>query len=790
MNTHRRWILDRRRLVLSCFLAIARAGAVLAITTTEGAQECVGNTTARLSASPGTIKLGGSTTISWSVTVSSKCPVGTGVRLHGRPVAASGSIDVRPMHTQRYPLELAIITGQGLPVLRDVWVTVELPPVVAIKQSDGEWKGLLVQAVGEPNKTVLLADGVDMDLTDYFEIRVASGVILTGGPNPRPLVGTSAAQPFTTLGPAMMLGADRLTARGGLGAAGGVLAGGGVRAGDSTATATGRDARNLGPRIFVKPRPAWLSADEKSRPLFRIEGGNVRFSGFRLHGPHFGVEGGDENLERAISIDPGSDAASPASIEITNMEVAGWSGVAIEVKDDNEKIAKPADVTIRGNFIHHNQHDDKNGYGVAIDYGAWALVERNVFDFNRHAITSGRRPEIGYDARENLVLKGGGVHCPKGICAAGWHTQEFDVHGSDNCGPRVSNNVWNCGPAGEQFWVVRNAFQYRAGPAFKLRGTPVAGADVMFNVFAHGSLSDAIQQTETGMRPAANKTGVDSFGQYGVCDFDGDGKDDLFLPTEVTWWFSSAGRMHWSHLNTAEDRLADIGLGDFDGDRRCDVFAVHRGNWEISSGGTAPWKSLGPYGVPIDQLRFGDFDGDGITDVFRRTPAGDWFAISPGHYDWRKLGSSSFPLRDLRFGYFNDDRVTDVMAVTGGKWSVSFGGTTPWEVLNPNLSTNLAGLMIADLNANGTDDVARIMPVGTMSVRWEVSWEGRSGWKQLKIAAWPSQSPPPLPRYFLFAGRFDGSPGADLLAIKADVRTGKLYSAATDTVVQHDLFEY
>ena len=79
-------------------------------------------------------------------------------------------------------------------------------------------------------------------------------------------------------------------------------------------------------------------------------------------------------------------------------------------------------------------------------------------------------------------------------------------------------------------------------------------------------------------------------GEYGVCDFDGDGRDDLFLATGVSWWYLSSAKMHWTFLNAHPERLQEVKLGDFNGDHRCDVFTVHGDSWDVSSGGTDIWR--------------------------------------------------------------------------------------------------------------------------------------------------------------------------------------------------------
>jgi hypothetical protein len=55
--------------------------------------------------------------------------------------------------------------------------------------------------------------------------------------------------------------------------------------------------------------------------------------------------------------------------------------------------------------------------------------------------------------------------------------------------------------------MYSNAFQYVIENAIKVRGAP--------------------RQFERQKHRSAYRLDVDTFGQYGVCDFDGNGKDDL-----------------------------------------------------------------------------------------------------------------------------------------------------------------------------------------------------------------------------------------------------------------------
>jgi hypothetical protein len=291
-----------------------------------------------------------------------------------------------------------------------------------------------------------------------------------------------------------------------------------------------------------------------------------------------------------------------------------------------------------------------------------------------------------------------------------------------------------------------------------------------------------------------NQFAVDTFGEYGVCDLDGDGQDDLFLATGVSWWFSSGGKNHWVFLNAQDARLDQLGLGDFDGDGRCDIFAVHGNDFVISTGGTGAWRSLGTFSVPFDQLGFGDFNGDGIKDIFRRAPDGQWWAISPGIYDWKPLQSSGFPLSQLRFGDFDGDRITDVIAVQGGRWSISSGATQPWRQLNPTLAQPLASLLIGDIDRNGIDDIIRYVPTEDgLIARWEISWGGVTGWAPLADFSWqPTQEAlerKPARDVRSFVGRFDKWPGIDLIGTDHD-RRGLIFRHGTAGFAPHSLYSY
>jgi hypothetical protein len=338
-----------------------------------------------------------------------------------------------------------------------------------------------------------------------------------------------------------------------------------------------RTPREPGPRLYTRTHP---------KRLFVVRGDNVRISGVRINGADLGVaedEGGPAT---------GIYSNSHVNVEIDHNEIYGWKNSAIDVSDDDERISyvfNPESVRIHDNFIHHNQHVDKFGYGVVIDNGAYALIERNVFDYNRHAIAGDGSYDSGYRAYENLVLQNGGRHHK--FLWLWFHTHQFDMHGQDSCGlgSLFSDSLYNCGTAGHDIEIRYNSFLYTEKAAIKLRGTPQLkpyGAFVISNVFAHDHINDAVKQTESGLYLANNRLGIDGSDRYGSCDFDGDGTNDRFMATGETWWYSSRGTGPWAYLNTSQKLLSELTLGDYDADNRCDVVSGDL----VSSGGTGPWR--------------------------------------------------------------------------------------------------------------------------------------------------------------------------------------------------------
>ncbi|TDR42014.1 hypothetical protein DFR29_10970 [Tahibacter aquaticus] len=750
----------RWALVCALFAALPHPASAIDPDPTPEPNDCIDDVTATLTATPAEVQLGNSSTVSWQVNYPSYCPVtvrfGTSL-IDEHIVPTVGSRVVTPTHIPGKSWYLRASRSGAERTLG--WITVRatglpLPngPLVRIEGSSALWRDLLKRALEAGGKNVVLAPQVDMDMTGVT-VNIAPNTTLTSNPDPD--------QPNSV-----------------------------------------RNAGNLGPRLRTSDRP---------RPLLLVrcyEGqsaeANVRLEGFRLQGPHWNSESGDDNLERGIVVE------SCRNVEIHNMEISGWSGQGVYVADGLDNITSPDQVKVHDNFFHHNQHVGGNGYGVESTGGAQVLIERNLFDYNRHAIAAGGGYEPGswYTARHNLVLKGGGFHDSYPVYGT-WWTHQFDVHGTTSCGPLFFDAPKSCGEAGIYYEYSDNAFQYTRGNAIKIRGNPLVSPRAIGNVFAHDDEDDAIAQNGWNYQSAVttplirqdNRFGVDTFARYGVCDFDGDGADDLFLATGANWWWSSGGKMQWTYLKAARERLDQVGLGDFDGDGKCDV--VKGSPLQIARGGRGEWEVIAEAaGADFASLRFGDFNGDGRTDFFRRDSAGSWFILSPGVFPWTEINNSVVPLSGLRFGHFNQDRITDVIAVSGGKWSVSYGGRTGWQPLNRIRGEAFDGILIGDINGNGRDDMVRYrwlrnqspipggVPGGDMGI-WEVTYDGiGTNWIRLNTYTAPTNAfaPTSVPA---FLGRFGGmQQPAKLLTIADPDRFGRVFDPFSGQFQLHSLYAY
>jgi len=252
------------------------------------------------------VALGQTTTLQWTVQVPDGCPYRVYLEGPGvvQTVGLEGTMQVSPLANTVYAVQVYFGPGLATSPLEltpsnsaTVSVGVALPPLVEIKGNTGEWKALLVQALGTPGTAVRLARDVDMDLSGFENIAVAHGVSLTSDHELEPLALASSVV-STTGDLTQSIGA--LTTETQSTASTSVAARLSPTLEGARPTASWRGGLELGPRLYTTSRPrALFSIGCDSNDLNPV---NVHFSGFRIQGPHQESEDGDDNLEQGIHV--------------------------------------------------------------------------------------------------------------------------------------------------------------------------------------------------------------------------------------------------------------------------------------------------------------------------------------------------------------------------------------------------------------------------------------------------------------------------------------------------------
>ncbi|HMF92472.1 MAG TPA: VCBS repeat-containing protein, partial [Candidatus Angelobacter sp.] len=389
------------------------------------------------------------------------------------------------------------------------------------------------------------------------------------------------------------------------------------------------------------------------------------------------------------------------------------------------------------------------------------------FYLNRHAIAADGTALSGYSAFFNLVLSD--APCYGFLCHD--HEQDFDMHGSDPSSHHTG------GYGGGAVEIARNTFLGVNRRNFDLRGQACA-LDEFHNNISRQSAGDAIRwfvpshpfslsgdQVSPPNSPPAwldirdNRfNSQDPTQHLGVGDFDGDGKDDLFLATGAAWYYAPAGKAEWRFLSAKTEQIGALLFGDFDGDGRTDVFTQYGRDWLISWGGISPWEKINESDARMSDFAIGDFDGDHRADVFYAN-GHEWYVSYGGVGPFIHIAFAIHRAPDLRFGDFNGDGKTDVFGVVGDYWMVVYGETQYWAPLRPKLTDTVADLIVADFDGDGRADIATssrqdIFNWGNWV--WKVSRGGISDWTTLRTDGLPLASVAAI-------GRFDESAGADVL---------------------------
>jgi hypothetical protein len=216
-------------------------------------------------------------------------------------------------------------------------------------------------------------------------------------------------------------------------------------------------------RGYKESKGALIYSDAlKTTRLIRPMGPDVRITGLRIRGPNSKrymdhhqrsfAEGRGHEYYYKFPFSRGIEMGH-SGLEVDNCELSGFSHAAIFlVRGERHHI--------HHNFIHHCQYKGL-GYGVALKVAS-SLIERNLFDFNRHSIAGTGSPGCSYEARHNVELGTSLSHC-------------FDMHGGRD--RKDGTNI-----AGTKILIHHNKFRSPKLP-IHIRGVPEEVCRVYNNWF-------------------------------------------------------------------------------------------------------------------------------------------------------------------------------------------------------------------------------------------------------------------------------------------------------------------
>jgi hypothetical protein len=502
-----------------------------------------------------------------------------------------------------------------------------------------------------------------------------------------------------------------------------------------------RSGLDPGALIVATHRQFW-------RPVFEVTGQYVRIDGLRFRGP---VTTDDRRAMKG-SVHAIGISGTASSVQIDNNLFEFWS-VGVTVfrgwPQDFTCQEKAPLVSITRNYFNRNAVDQL-GYGVGVFRGC-AKIEGNLFNKNRHAVAASGdvmdENEVwhgkGYVARYNYVLEGGFTECDLGC----YWNQHFDVHGTGAGGYG--------GTGGEYFLIAWNTIRgeqtYSLGmtrAAFMLRGQPLNAAIFHDNVVVHNDMDDAVRikgaYPECAVFVPAgveyshelcrlfvfpNRYDTDTKAELAAGDFDGDGRDDIFLANGTAWWYSSAGRTEWRFLQPSTLGIKDLRFGRFDADARTDVLFSHGSRWFMASGGARLPRVWRTDGKRLNDCVFGRFDDDGFTDA-ACLESSLWYLAPGGNGAWIGQIRSNVRADRVRVGDFTFDGQDDVF------WIANDNTWTVWDVAGsavkrrhdmPVVHADMDTLVVADFDGDGGADLAK-----STGTTWSWLRGGTNFWAPLR----------------------------------------------------------
>ena len=243
-----------------------------------------------------------------------------------------------------------------------------------------------------------------------------------------------------------------------------------------------------GNRGYQGSAGAILTSDAlQTRVMIRALGPNVRVTGLRIRGPNskryldhhrraYGPNGKGPEYYYKFPVSDGIHSEFDGLI-VDNCEISGFSLGGIN-------LARGKGHHIHHCYIHHCQYQGL-GYGVVLDEAS-ALIECNLFDWNRHSIAGTGRPGCSYVARNNVELGVSLSHC-------------FDMHGGRD--RRDGTDI-----AGTRIEVYKNTFRAPETPVV-IRGVPQGGCEVHHNWFLRHATPEAAVRASDGTHVFDNAYG-------------------------------------------------------------------------------------------------------------------------------------------------------------------------------------------------------------------------------------------------------------------------------------------
>jgi hypothetical protein len=197
-------------------------------------------------------------------------------------------------------------------------------------------------------------------------------------------------------------------------------------------------------------------------PMFKTSGASVRVTGLRIEGEMLPQDSTGAGESRYLV---GLEAESATNFEVDNCELRGWQWAAVSLD-------RSTGSRIHHNYIHSNQGRGE-GYGTC-HYGGDAIVEANIYNYNRHDITGAGWTGERYEFRYNIDLG-------YGTAAGG---SRVDVHSDENGGAF----------AGNRYDIHHNTFQDNGAGVLRMlpiqiSEKPTTGAYIYNNNFEGGTIA-------------------------------------------------------------------------------------------------------------------------------------------------------------------------------------------------------------------------------------------------------------------------------------------------------------